>query len=195
MLGLEQVIENCITDTVSDDFSYLEIGVAYGGTLKGVWDHVSERVENPLVVGVDKTDGWSLSLPKIKELFDNVDIGYYPTIVRGIPIVCLCGVDELFATWSEPLSLCLIDGCHSRKCAAKDFRLVEKHIRPGGIVMFHDAGQYQLGACIQPCCGVGIGVYDALGDLGLIDGTLKGWSKCEFIHGKEVTMAVTRRQS
>ena len=41
--------------------------------------------------------------------------------------------------WTRPLDFVFIDGDHSEKATRQDFEDWERHVRPGGVILFHDA--------------------------------------------------------
>jgi hypothetical protein len=60
---------------------------------------------------------------------------------RGGPRVHwhVCLSEEAARGWSAPLDLVFIDGDHSRAACRLDWDLWSPHVRPGGVVAFHDA--------------------------------------------------------
>lgn len=47
--------------------------------------------------------------------------------------------------WDRPISLLLIDGLHDYENVARDLRQFERHVVPGGFVVFHDYAAYYPG--------------------------------------------------
>ena len=49
---------------------------------------------------------------------------------------------EAAATWDQPIRLLFIDGDHSYEASKEDFALWSPHIVPGGLIAFHDIGDW-----------------------------------------------------
>lgn len=144
---------------------YVEVGIAYGETLHGVWCAV-KGIPNAWVTGIQIADweGWDC----IKRYFkDEPDFGIdYPearaNVFKGKSTEVLAGMGPL------PISVAFIDACHGKPCVMADFEAVEKHCEVGSVVIFHDAGEKEQGADLQPHCNQPISVRAALHDLGLM---------------------------
>jgi hypothetical protein len=76
--------------------------------------------------------------------------------------------------WRAPLHLVLIDACHCKHCATTDFLNIEPHVEPGGIVMFHDFGEDNVGQG-QPLGHPDGDVRGACRDLRLLDNKREHW--------------------
>ncbi|MCF6287453.1 MAG: class I SAM-dependent methyltransferase, partial [Candidatus Hydrogenedentes bacterium] len=49
---------------------------------------------------------------------------------------------EAAAEWNQPIRLLFIDGDHSYEASKEDFELWERHVVPGGLIAFHDIGDW-----------------------------------------------------
>lgn len=197
MEGLEDFVLKEFESTMGlpDQWNYLEIGVAEGETLAAITALARARLTGKWrTIGVDLEDGWSLSRPQIDQRGIVIRTNPSVSAPRGCPSLYLCGSERYLTKGAvPPLSLVLIDGCHERECAARDFTLLEPFVAPGGVVMFHDAGQRSVGGS-QPHQNKPIDVYGALEDLHLLDGTRPGWSPLRWCAGY-VDMAATTKLS
>ena len=143
--------------------SYLEIGVAYGETLLGVWEH-TEAIENRKVYGIELSD-WS----SWNEIGMRMNDKTNSFIIPGRST-------EVLAHWPfSKLGAVMIDACHGKPCVMADFAAVEPHVVEGGIVMFHDAGRKEQGVDVQPHCNEPINVRAAIDHLGLWTNERPGW--------------------
>lgn len=199
MEGLEEFFKTQVLSTRTtpfDTWTYLEIGVAAAQTLNGISVCAAEYDSPWRCIGVDLPNGWSL---------DRWHIGkYYPHFVirKDVPVelpesgttIFLTGGEAFLKAFKSPVfDAVFIDGCHERECAAHDFNMIEPLVKPGGVVIFHDAGQNQQGGDPQPHRGKPIEVYNALGDLGLLSESRPGWSKLDWCQGEVAAAAATRR--
>lgn len=149
--------------------AYLEIGVAYGETLKGVAD--GTRDLEPIIVGIEleSWEGWNSICDRIKD-DENVHAfsGRSTDVIRDHMRIVR-------------FSAALIDACHGKPCVMADFLAVEPLISDGGIVIFHDAGEKEQGIDNQPHCNEPISVRAALTELGLLGDTRPGWRFMKMI--------------
>lgn len=78
---------------------------------------------------------------------------------------------------AERFSLALLDACHERACVREDFEALERHIDPGGILIFHDTAPWSQNdpAAVQPHRWQPLQVRLALEDLALLPCTRPGW--------------------
>ena len=83
-------------------------------------------------------------------------------------IICECNL-ILNNGWNKDIDICFIDGCHGYECVKNNFLNVDKFIKKGGYVIFHDAGEPEQNSDYQPHCGENINVRQAILDLGLLN--------------------------
>lgn len=173
------------TSNLPGKFTYIEIGVAYAATMAGVLTASKiAGIRDWAAVGVDKQEGGWHCHP---HLMKGSLAQWHPSFITHPAApdqlqIWLCGSDEYLRdhikrSRHKPFSLALIDACHSTACCTRDFVLLEPFIRPGGIVMFHDADAEKQGDDfdVQPHCGLGIGVRRALKSLDILDNRRTGW--------------------
>jgi len=153
-------------------FNYMEIGIAYGGTLRGACEIMDGTPGlNWHAWGVDLPDGWSLDKPILKEYTDRFG--------DRVTIILRPSVDVLLDWHGPELDFLMVDGCHERQCCVDDFEAAIPNIAPGGILAFHDSGHREQGGSTQPHKGEPIGVRAALKQIGFIDGKVDGWEVLE----------------
>lgn len=140
-------------------FTYLEIGCNCGATTKGVVQILR-------------------SIPIITDwLIFAVDTFDFSEHFRDIPGAKFIHGTVYDFIEDDPLDFVFIDACHGKACVTRDFSDIEDSVSVGGIVVFHDASPQCQGSSFQEHCGTGIAVREALQELGLLDGTRKGWKK------------------
>jgi len=170
-------------------FTYLEIGVAYGRTLATVADLLRAQGQGWRAVGVELPDGYSFNRDAVvrncNELQLTVSFIAPKDWSRVDPIwnrvtVYLSDSHELMEKqWKAEINFALIDGCHGKPCAMKDFINVEPHVPKDGIIALHDCEKEFVGEN-QPHCNY-IDVFGACEELGLHANTRKGWSAAEIL--------------
>lgn len=133
---------------------YVEIGIWLGSTLETVAQVLSETSHPWHAWGID---------PKT---------GYEPPDPTHVTIL-YCTSTEAFKTWTDPIDLCLIDGCHCFECAKQDFLLVEPFMTEGSAILFHDFSPRQQTGKTEHG-EFSFGVRDACSELGLFSGR-DGW--------------------
>lgn len=153
--------------------NYLEIGVAAGRTLGAVCRIVRGSGRSWSAIGVDIEHGWSLSLPDVERSLEGIQWSQGGDGVPG-PSSCLISLEGSQVAVPKlagrhRIHLALIDGCHEFDCVGADFEAVSRVMEPGGMVLFHDAGEDQNGGCVQPHRGEPIRVWDWLKASGLLD--------------------------
>lgn len=158
---------------------YVEVGVAYGETLYGVWKAV-KGIPYSSVIGIELPtweafnciDGFFKDEPLFKYL-DQADAATRATVVkeRSTEFFQCDGPHPNI----DSISVAFIDACHGKTCVMADFEAVEKHCQIGSVVIFHDAGENEQGSSLQPHCNQTIGVRAALTELGLLDNKRAGW--------------------
>lgn len=152
---------------------YVEVGVAYGETLYGVWCAV-KGIPNAWVTGIQIADweGWDC----IKRYFkDEPDFGIGDLHKRATVLMNNSTTALNSPSWALPISCAFIDACHGKPCVMADFIAVEKHCEVGSVVIFHDADAKDQGGSFQPHCGEPINARAALTELGLLDNKRAGW--------------------
>lgn len=155
---------------------YVEVGVAYGETLYGVWNAV-KGIPNARVTGIELPE-W-VAFDCVERFFkDEPEFGINDYtkrsgVIKGRSVAV---INDLFILDSiPPISVAFIDACHGKPCVMADFEAVEKHCEVGSVVIFHDAGEPEQGVDIQPHCNEPINVRAALIELGLLDNRRPGW--------------------
>jgi hypothetical protein len=190
--GYETAIEELITKVLCLNFAtltYVEIGVAHGGTLGAIADIMRGVSEKWRAVGVELPNGYSYDEGEVKRnMYGRHLTGsvVYDTKAPVDPpwkqVTVYLTDSRVFLSefWRQPVHLALIDGCHCRECASKDFANIEDCVVPGGYVMFHDFGEDQIGQHQELQTGDHrqLDVRGACQQLGLLDGTRAGW---EFV--------------
>lgn len=151
----------------AERFLYVEIGVAHGQTLRGVWERV-KVIPDAAVVGLELPT-W-VGLDAIEKAFEGEPFVMGPD--ESIPLpgratVYLKPSTEALIGWPRPIDVAFIDGCHGAPCVMADFLALEPLIKPDGLVIFHDAGANEQGSDLQPHCQLPIGVRAALWELNL----------------------------
>lgn len=136
-------------------FTYFEIGLGNGDTLKAVDDKFKDF--NAAIFGVD-LPSWTTD----RTFSKNVSLQ-------------LIGSQNFFHNIHHQADFIFIDGCHGYDCAMRDFLLAEKKIKKGGIVCLHDVDEGCQGLHSPQHCGRGIEVRKMVTDIGLLSGKRKGW--------------------
>lgn len=175
MQGNETMFVDCLHEVSAtrqagdrEPFHYVEIGFAGGQTLHAVGQVLSQLGKPFRLTGYDLADGWSLDLATAESLLKPTGWNYKLNTVSG-------RVNLLAQPKKLNIDLAFIDGCHGAPCVVADFIAVSAHLRPGGMVIFHDASANCQGYHMQPHCGTGIDVRAALNQLGLLENWLPGW--------------------
>jgi len=158
-----EVIEG-VARSRESGFTYVEIGLAYGETLKGVWDRI-RSYPGATVFGFELPT-WE-GIDCIRRRFYDGPLVENKEGLEGAVNIILKPSTEGLKDWTRPIDVAFIDGCHGKACAMADFLALAPHITPGGLVIFHDAGEAEQGGDIQKHCGTPIGVREAIEELGL----------------------------
>ena len=87
------------------------------------------------------------------------------------------------ADWKNNINFAFIDGCHGKNCGIGDFLAIEKHIKTGSIVCFHDSNELAQGKHLQPHCQTGIAIREAIIELGLLSEERPNWRKLADVDG------------
>lgn len=197
MEGLEDFFEKQLlrSKIEGECFSYLEIGVASCETLLSAATSICIYNERWKCIGVDLSDGFTNNhKDEIKHSVYSPKFVYRveePSLENAVTVY-LVGADEFLFRNTMMFNCVFIDGCHCRTCAAKNFTSCEQFVKKGGCVMFHDAGMEEQGGCPQYGHG-NIEVYNALGDVDLLQGARKGWSALSWKKGESASIAATFR--
>jgi hypothetical protein len=182
----EQILRHVyqVRSRFQKDFTYLEIGVADGQTLAAVTVELGKLGRGWRSVGVDLPNGYSLNKDNIAQnclgqhlaLSIRTPIGTESVDPEWNKVTVYLDNSHTFVPsyWYAPVHLALIDACHCLDCAALDFLEIEKHIVVGGVVMFHDFGEDDVGQR-QPWGHKDGDVRGACRELGLLDGKREQW--------------------
>jgi hypothetical protein len=163
-------------------FVYFEIGIGHGDCLKAVAEYLEQWIVHPDLdhareaadgimdfelhgVDVPTYSGHALRAAEMGRAFTRMELH-------------LVGAEAFFKKWrgGSP-DFVFIDACHGKACVKRDFYGVEPLVRPGGVVAFHDTDPECQGLHFQPHCETGIAARAAVDELGLLDGSRKGWRK------------------
>jgi len=179
MGGSEAAIEERINRVIErfGRLDYVEIGIGEGQTLLTVSQIAEESGRDWIVVGIDLMHGRHFQPHRfLNHLESAVVIANRPCKIYDKSIsVWLSGSPYSVKFIPFPVGYALIDGCHCRECAIRDFLAIEEKVRVGGLVAFHDAGVSDQNEEPQCLPGRGIRVREALSQLGLLDGLRPGW--------------------
>jgi len=165
------------------EVTYVEIGVGQGPTLTAIASTLRDHAEKWRAIGVELPNGYSFDRQKVMEFARDRHLPLNFVTPNGsiqhprwnqVSVFLKDSQSFLTEMWQEPIQLALIDGCHGRPCVIQDFLAVEVFMVKGGLVMFHDFGQDQIGH-YQPHCVTGLDVRGAVQDLGLLNGKREGW--------------------
>ena len=161
--------------------TYVELGVAYGETLIGVWLALAQFAPGSRAIGIERPI-WE-GLNSIRDRFHAACAPFVEGPVGldvppgAVGLVLGYSQDVLnVPQWPYRIDVAFIDACHCRTCAREDFLAVEKWMEPGGIVIFHDAGEAEQTKDKIPVCNEGIDVRYALNELGLFENKRVGWT-------------------
>jgi hypothetical protein len=200
MNGYEQAIEDIIVTKLRPNFpeiTYVEIGVAHGGTLAGLAEVMKGVCPKWRAIGVELPHGYSYSEEETRRkiLAKHLDADFFydiktPVNPRWQTVSMYLMDSHIFMAcfWRLPIHLALIDGCHGKSCVIKDFSNVEEYVEPGGYVMLHDFGEDQIGQSQTHCKT--LDVRGACAELGLLDGKRIGWEFVgEFVGDKTLAGA------
>src|SRR5262252_9208490 len=129
-------------------FTYLEIGVASCETLAAVSLEISRHGFGWRSAGIDLPDGYLLDKDDVQpnaltqHLFAAVmqpnGSHEIDPVWHQITLFLGDSRDLIPDCWHQPVHLALIDACHCKACVTTDFLSIERHVQPGGVVMFHD---------------------------------------------------------
>jgi len=183
MDGNELEIEYLIKDYLKNNnsFNFLEIGSAAGKTLKAIYEIVQESVyhHNWEVNGLDILNGWSLDMEAIKLFGHPISIVYNNQLPNKLEKARLF-LQEYPRQWIKDLQdnsidICFIDGCHCSNCPADDFLSVDRKIKNGGYVIFHDTCVLSQGTDWQMHGNSFIDVRNSIKNIGLLDNKYLNW--------------------
>lgn len=179
MGGTEGAIEERVNRIIKrfGRLDYVEVGIGEGQTMLAVSDIASEQSAPWCIVGIDLLNGRHFNPHKyLNNSHRNITISNSPCkIYDGSISVWLSGSPHSICYIPFPIGYALVDACHCKDCTIADFLQVEKKVREGGIVAFHDAGEKDQ--VDEPQCRPdrGIRVIEAMKELGLLDGSRPGW--------------------
>lgn len=175
----------CETQPLDKRFVYVEVGIGHGDAMKAVAEYLDQWVRRPAVEDLGQLEDGIIDFE-----IHGVDVpNYIGHALRademGLHFVKmelhLVGASNFFRLWHrEPLDFVFIDACHGKACVKQDFYGAEPLVRQGGVVCFHDTDPECQGLHFQHHCQTGIDARAAVNELGLLDGSRKGWKKiCE----------------
>ena len=84
--------------------------------------------------------------------------------------------------WSEPVDLVFVDGDHALETCRLDWELFSRWVRPGGVVVFHDARQDKPGGEGLPGEGGVPGPTTTVDELFRGPGAIPGWRILSELH-------------
>lgn len=197
--GLENVIKSYLQQlSKKDKFRYYEIGVAGATTLRAVYEIVKENTPTTdwLVTGIDLPSILNNERASIFKNFKEEEIelfisGFSNQFKFPFPF-CRYVFEENPREYSKnnltsnSLDIVLIDGCHGRQCVIDDFLSIEAKVKPGGLVIFHDACAASQNTDYQDHCRENINVRKALVELGLLSLGRNGWAHAGSIPGSRL---------
>lgn len=172
-----------------DEVTYVEIGVAHGITLTAVSSLLRDYGKKWRAIGIELPNGYDFSHERTVEVAAVRKLKLDFVIPNGNvqrpqwgQITVFLKDSQTFLTelWQDSIEFALIDGCHGRPCVVLDFLAIEAFMSTGGVVMFHDFAEDQVGL-YQPHCPTGVDVRGAVRELGLMNGARKGWQFTEVM--------------
>lgn len=186
MAGCEDAIREAALLAIAaepDRVRYLEIGVARGATFGRVCEILAaggkawDATAIDLPDGIEEQEGYTrggavcLDVPAFEA--QTAPFRNHIRLVRAVSQYWLRDPANI-----ESFSLTLIDGCHERICTREDFETLERHVGPGGLVIFHDTAPWSQEdpLQIQVHRGHPLQVRLALEDLSLLPCTRPGWA-------------------
>lgn len=166
-------------------FIYVEIGVYDGGTMRWAIDYMKSERKEWIAIGIEILD-WIPHAPFAKNTLcdfwngelltsNDVDSNIHPHN-KSVSIF-VCGSHCFLEHTKITPSFIFIDGCHSTKCCMLDFELSEKISIPGTVIAIHDIDPGYQGLDPGLHCNEGIGVLQAIKNLGLYDRIRPGWKE------------------
>jgi SAM-dependent methyltransferase len=184
MDGNELEIESLIRDYLKniDSFNFLEIGSAAGKTLKAIYEIIQESVSHHdwEVNGLDILNGWSLDMKAIEQFGHPISIIYNNQLPNHLEKARLFLQDDprqwIKNLQNSSIDICFIDGCHCSNCPADDFLSVDRKIKRGGYVIFHDTCILSQGTDWQMHGNSFIDVRNSIQKIGLLDNKYPNWT-------------------
>jgi hypothetical protein len=170
MAGNEHVFTQSILRLITpgQKFNYLEIGAAEGHTLMAVSQLLASACGTHWsACGIDIPGGWSLNETDLRARMVPYE--------KNVTLVLESSSSYLARMPHLSLDFAFVDGCHGKACVKSDFIALTRHIKPGGVICFHDTPERVQGLHFQPHCQTGIAVRSALKELGLFDNEIRGW--------------------
>lgn len=188
----------------SRPFSFFELGTAEGFTFSALCKTLVANGLNrdATMVSCDLPPGQSWSTDSAKLMANMRETGMAwaemggtdvlarldlaPPIGPGYATVVYYDGRTLIKALHEKLGFSpdftFIDGCHGAPCVTRDFLAIEPTVKPGALVVFHDACLDSQHTDMQDHCHERINVRQALINLGLMPGGGRaGWAFVEEI--------------
>jgi MMP 1-O-methyltransferase len=88
------------------------------------WEHHDDRLVDPRTGRMD-------TLPFFRRTIEDADL-------EDVVIAVIGASPTVAAHWATPLGLVFVDGGHAFDVALADYRGWERHLAPGGLLVFHD---------------------------------------------------------
>lgn len=161
LAAIDSILDPCL------QFVYAEIGLAEARTLTAIATFIEQKSSMFTCHGIDIEAGWSLNMAEVKQRTDPFG--------DKIKIHLNGSTDFLNSSPDHSIDFLLIDGCHEKDCAAKDFEDAITRIKPGGFVAFHDTAPFMQGVQPQPHKNEPCNVIAALEAVGLLGNHRPGW--------------------
>lgn len=170
MAGLEEEFVKALREKALPGkvFNYVEIGVAYGQTMRAVAEVLRETSADWRVIGIDPSP---IAWEHYQTSFTDVGRMRLWNDTREVVF------KHIWPDLTRQIHFAFIDGCHSKSCVMGDFLDVERFAVPGALVVFHDFGEESVGTSFQPHCGMQANVRGAVKELRLFDDSRPGWKR------------------
>jgi predicted O-methyltransferase YrrM len=144
-LNIEEVASLLAIVKFSGAKKIFEIGTFDGGTALNI---AANTPADTQIVTLDLPADWdgqfAADTPKeLRNLTDRKTVGQrFLNTPHEKKITQVFGDSSTFdwATLPVPFDIVFIDGCHSYPYVAKDTENARKHVRPGGLILWHDYG-------------------------------------------------------
>jgi hypothetical protein len=179
MSGCAPALIGCMSPMIDPEkhFVYAEIGIAEARTLVAVASIIETMTPNFTCHGIDIESGWSLNMDEVRQRTEPFG--------DKIKIHLNGSTDFLNSSPDHSIDFLLIDGCHEKDCAAKDFEDACTRIKSGGYVAFHDTADFMQGVQPQPHNNQPCNVLAALESVGLLHDHRPGWKLHWEVKGVE----------